>query len=202
MEIVRDDTIGAFNAYVGEIAKDLPGSRLSLTQFDSQGIDLVIDNAKIGDVPRLTRETFIPRGGTPLLDAIGNVAAKLDALKADRKALVILTDGQENASREWKKETVRKMLEAHQEKDGWLVIYLGANQDAFAEGFSFGTQAGNTMNFAATKGGMSNTMASAARATRSYFAAATASAGQADASFTTDERLKSADGKVDTGLPS
>lgn len=71
MEIIRDETISSFNAYVEQLAKDTPGAMLSLTQFDSQGIDLVINGEDISHVKPLNRDTYQPRSYTPLYDAIG-----------------------------------------------------------------------------------------------------------------------------------
>jgi len=60
--------------------------------------------------------------------------------------LIILTDGHENASIEYTKAHVKDLIEQKQ-KDGWTVIYLGANQDAFAEGGSLGIAPHMTMNY-------------------------------------------------------
>jgi hypothetical protein len=96
---------------------------------------------------------------------------------------VISTDGQENASTEHKRATIKALLDERQ-KQGWLVLYLGANQDAFAEGGFMGTQVANTMNYAATSVGTRNSFAAASGATRRY-----ASTGQMSAAaFTTEER--------------
>ena len=104
-------------------------------------IDLIVDNVKAKDCPKLTRETFEPRGCTPLNDAIGRTVAKIDGEKrrdGENIAFVILTDGQENASQEYTKDAVKKLLDGRQKDKNWLVIYLGANQDAFAEGVGRG----------------------------------------------------------------
>jgi hypothetical protein len=165
MQVVKDDTIGAFNEYVQTLARQAPDSTLSLTIFDTESIETIVDDKPIGDVPLLTANTYQPRGGTPLLDAIGKTAAKLTATKGKHKALVIITDGQENSSHEYKKETLKKLLDEKQEKDGWLVLYLGANQDAFAEAGQFGALTSNTMNYK-TKNMMKGFEAAAASTVR------------------------------------
>jgi hypothetical protein len=131
-------------------ADDAVSARVSLTLFDDQSIDLVFDKERAGEMPKLTKETFVPRGMTPLNDAIGKTAAKIDKenlLDDENVAFVILTDGLENASHEYSAKAVRKLLERVQKEKNWLVIYLGANQDAFAEGATRGTVVGSTMNF-------------------------------------------------------
>jgi hypothetical protein len=142
MEQRRDATIAAFNGYVTELAgQSTAATRLSLTIFDSDGIDLVIDTARIGDVKPLTRDDFVPRALTPLYDAVGQTVLKVDKvtlLPAERVALAILTDGLENASREFTAQTIKAMLSQRQSQHNWLVQYLGANQDAWAAAADIG----------------------------------------------------------------
>ena len=184
MQSIKDDTIGAFNEYVSTLAKDAPKSHLSLTIFDSQSVDTIVDNSPIADVKPLDGNTYQPRGGTPLFDAIGKTVGLLAAADGKNKALVIITDGQENASREYRRETIKSLLTEKQDKDNWLVLYLGANQDAFAEGAMFGTKAGTTMDYSATGAGMRGMMQSVGAATARY-----ASSGSLTvAAFTDDER--------------
>ncbi|MFS8884848.1 hypothetical protein [Synechococcus sp. H70.2] len=72
----------------------------------------------IAAVPELTRETYVPRAFTPLLDAIGrginDLESSLSKLgEADRPArvlMVVVTDGQENASREFRKEQIERRM--------------------------------------------------------------------------------------------
>lgn len=192
MQSVKDDTIGAFNSYVETLAKETPNATLSLTLFDSQGIDTIYSDIPINSVTKLDGTTYQPRASTPLYDAIGKCATILTGTTADRKALVIITDGYENASREWNQNTVKALLTEKQDKDGWLVIYLGANQDAWAVGASFGTRQGTTMSF--DQKSTRSTLASTARATAAYGMAANAVSGQSVASFTDDERASALDG--------
>ena len=142
MESNRDGTIDAVNEYVNGLKlSDDVDARYSLTIFDSQSIDAIVNATPVAEVAKLTRETYVPRASTPLLDAIGHVVTETDGakLRADEKvALVIVTDGLENASKEYKKDTVRKLLEGRQKDKGWLVTFLGADIDAFAEGGGLG----------------------------------------------------------------
>lgn len=189
MEECRDSTISAFNEYVNTLrADDGISARVSLTLFDDQSIDLVFDRQKPKDMPKLTRETFVPRGMTPLNDAIGKTADRIDRemlRDGENVAFVILTDGLENASREYSREAVRKLLERVQKEKNWLVIYLGANQDAFAEGAARGTAAANTMTFDVAR--MPQAVGAAARSTRAYARMASPAA----AAFSEEERQAS-----------
>lgn len=195
MQTVRDDTIGAFNAYIEQVAKETPTATISLTLFDSQGIDTIYNYKPVTDAPKLTTDTYVPRASTPLYDAIGQSAWKLADTKADAKVLVILTDGYENSSREFTKEAISKLLAEKQDKDGWLVMYLGADQDAWAVGSQMGTRANSTMTF--DKASMANTMSVAAAATARYATMGGGVQGQMGATFTDAERAKALGKKED-----
>jgi Mg-chelatase subunit ChlD len=186
MGAIKNDTIGAFNQYLEQLAKDSPDSIFSLTIFDSQSIDTIVDKQKAADVQPLNADTYQPRGMTPLYDAIGKVTQFLTETTADNKVLVVLTDGEENSSREYSRESIKKSLDEKQDKDNWLVIYLGANQDAFAEGAKFGSRSASTLNFAPSN--ISDTMTVAYASTARYMK----SGNRADAEFTQEERERAA----------
>jgi hypothetical protein len=141
MDSCRDDTIGGFNSLVND-QKPLGGT-MTLVQFDHEYL-VSYDSVLIDKVDHLTTETFQPRGSTALLDAIG----KTLKLYGDKPVatVVILTDGQENASKEYTKAHIKDLID-QKTKDGWTFMYVGANQDAFAEAGSMGISAGCTMNY-------------------------------------------------------
>lgn len=190
MEACRQQTIDAFNEYVNSLqAVQGVDTRLSLTLFDSVSVDFIYTAMKIDDVPRLGPETYIPRGGTPLFDAIGKGIAHAEEYLSEKKtlwrvALVILTDGQENASQEFTRDVIKTKLENRQKNDNWLVIYLGANQDAWKIGGTFGVPKGNTMSY--DVGNVQAAMASASGSTVTY--AATGSRTMAE--FSDKDRAK------------
>ncbi len=140
MESCIDDTIGGFNAFVRE---QVPfGGTLTLVLFDHEYTP-VYTAKPIGDVEPLTRETFTPRGSTALLDAIGKT---IKDTTSNIPTVVILTDGQENSSHTYTKAHIKDLIEGRQ-RDGWTFVYLGANQDAFAEAGSIGIAPAATMNY-------------------------------------------------------
>ena len=126
MESCRDDTIGGFNSFVKDQAA--LGGKLTLVQFDHEIITRYTD-VELKDVVPLTTETFQPRGSTALLDAIGSI---IKSQKSENPLVIILTDGQENSSTKFTKAHIQDLIE-QKTKDGWTFMYLGANQDAFAE---------------------------------------------------------------------
>ena len=113
MDSIRDDTIGGFNAFLSQQKAEPSFATLTLVQFDSQDSYEIVHRFKALDkVPDLTRETFVPRASTPLLDAIGRGINDLESSLANlaedhrpsRVVMVIITDGAENASREFNKD--------------------------------------------------------------------------------------------------
>merc|ERR1719408_1224233 len=124
-----------------------------MVQFDSQNPQEVLFSGRdISEVPLLNAETFQPRAQTPLFDAIGGVLNMAE--EAQRKhetdtqiVVVTFTDGQENASKEHSKKCILSRIDAKQ-KEGWTFVFLGANQDSYAEGGQLGHKKANIQNFA------------------------------------------------------
>lgn len=141
MESCLTDTIGGFNAFLRE--QEPFGGTLSLVLFDHE-ITPVYTRLPIGEVEPLTQSTFQPRGSTALLDAIGRTIK--NNWTRNTPTVVILTDGQENSSREYTKAHIKDLIE-EKTRDGWTFVYLGANQDAFAEAGSIGIAPAATMNY-------------------------------------------------------
>ena len=172
MSSIRDDAIGGFNAFLTE-QKVVPGeAKLTLALFDNEYLT-PHDAVNLENVPELTTATFIPRGSTALYDAIGrtidNIGGRLDkaAAKPDKVIVVVLTDGQENASREYTRERVAEMIKHQQEKYAWEFVFLAANQDAFEAGAALNIKACNTANFAASAKGTAVAYAYMSNTTRS-----------------------------------
>jgi Mg-chelatase subunit ChlD len=146
MQSIRDDVIGGFNAFLRD-QKAVPGTAtLTLVQFDTQNPYEVVHGGKpIADVPELTRDTYVPRASTPLLDAMGRGINDLekclaDLAEADRPEKVIMvfiTDGQENASCEFGKDQIVKMIK-EKEQQGWQFVYLSADLGAIREALALG----------------------------------------------------------------
>ena len=143
MENCRDTTIDAINEYVmGLRRSEQVDARVSLMIFDSESIDMLQHAEPAKSSLELSRANYLPRASTPLLDAIGAAAAEIDKVQLrpnEKVGFIILTDGLENASKEHTKETIRKLLTDRQDNKGWLITFLGADIDAFAEAGSIGT---------------------------------------------------------------
>jgi hypothetical protein len=162
MQDIRDDTIGGFNAFLKHQKAEPGKATLTLVQFDSQDpYEVVHQFRPLAEVPELTRETFVPRASTPLLDAMGrginDLEESLDKLPAKtrpaRVIMVVITDGQENASREFTKGQVEKMIKAKQKKDDWQFVFLSADLAAIGDALKSGVHAASAMSFDKTARG-------------------------------------------------
>jgi hypothetical protein len=157
MEYIRDDVIGGVNTFLAEQKKVAGDATLTLVQFDSQDPYEVIHHvAELSEIQDLTRETFVPRASTPLLDAMGRGINDLDASLAAmdekerpaRVVMVVVTDGQENASQEFRKDQIEKMLKEKQEA-GWQVVFLSEDLNAIGDIMASGVSRGYTYAFGA-----------------------------------------------------
>lgn len=149
MVTVRDDTIGAFNAYLEELKKDRRID-FSLIQFDSTSVDKLHVRVPVKEVPPLTEETFVPRDFTPLIDAgVKTIRAVEQSLKDypyEKVVVCILTDGQENASTEYTWTELKKLVGEKREA-GWQFNFMGAGIDAYDQGARMGIRAGETVSY-------------------------------------------------------
>ena len=147
MTASRSGTISGYNEYLNGLRADTETQyTLTLIQFDHEILTTYTD-VELKDVVPLTTETFKPRGSTALLDAIG---ATIKSPKCTHPVVIILTDGQENSSTKFTKAHIKDLIE-QKTKDGWTFMYLGANQDAFAEAGAMGIAPACTMNYDANK---------------------------------------------------
>ncbi|MEX1044316.1 MAG: vWA domain-containing protein, partial [Acidimicrobiia bacterium] len=151
MRSIASDMVGGFQAFIEE-QRQAPGSaRISLVQFDADDpFEVLIDGEDL-QTARLDARKYLPRGLTPLLDAVGRMIARIDAGIAERSQLgleeedqvvLIITDGLENASKEYTLAAVKGLIEARRAA-GWVFVFLGADQDSFAEGGRLGFSASN-----------------------------------------------------------
>lgn len=128
----------------------------SLVLFDHE-FKVVHNRVPIATARPLTGETYQPRGNTALLDAIGrgidHIGARLAATpEPDRPAKVIfaiLTDGEENSSRQYDMAAINRRITHQTNKYSWEFMFLGANQDAIATAARMGIHASQSATFAA-----------------------------------------------------
>ncbi len=183
MSAIADDIVGGFNEFLAEQRRGDGLARVTLAQFDSDDpFDVLIDGADLARVRPLRRSAYQPRGMTPLYDAIGRMIARIDAgvarraadgLLAEDQLVVIVTDGLENASREHTRAGVMRMIEERRAR-GWVFAFLGANQDAYAEGAAIGVAPGAAAPWQASADGARRAFSGVSAATSAYRAKAPA----------------------------
>jgi uncharacterized protein YegL len=172
------DVIGGFNLYVDELAKE-PAVEygFTLTLFDT-AVAMKYNSVPLAQVARLDDSSYRPSGNTALLDAIGNTVQTVSTAGFDKIITVIMTDGEENSSREWTLPAVRELVRNRESLGNWTFVFLGANLDAFAQGNALGVAALNAVRYDADNyrgvydslGRMTNLFSSAApRSSRDFF---------------------------------
>lgn len=196
MASVAADTIGGFNTFLDKQKEDTDHALLTLVQFDNE-YEVVFDAIPVGEVPPLDDKRFIPRGSTALLDAIARTinatGQRLAAIPEDQRPgqvlMVIITDGQENSSREFSRAQVMKMIEHQTNAYKWQFVFLGANQDAISEAGSLGISAGASLTYASTPQGTADCFAVVASSTSRHRQSKT----QRSTEFFTDEERAKVD---------
>jgi len=143
MESCIDDTIGGFNTFIDSQKKDNTDASISLYLFDNEYTSLY-ENKLISEVSNLDTKTYVPRGSTSLLDAIGCTIKTAE--KTDNNIIVILTDGFENTSKTYTKCHVKDLIKM-KESIGWNFVFLAANQDAISTAQSLGIHPNGAMTF-------------------------------------------------------
>lgn len=156
MDSVLEPTISGYNEFLNSQKGQAGEAKFTLAQFDDV-YEIVYAGVSVEDVPELDRKTFVPRNTTALNDAIGKTITetgnRLNAMRENERPekviFVIITDGGENASREYTSDKVQDMITHQRNKYNWEFIFIGANQDAIATAKGFGIGAGNALNYTA-----------------------------------------------------
>ena len=159
------DVIGGVNKFIDEQKKVDTPATIAFTRFDSGGVENFRKQQPMNHCHHISNEDFQPRGGTPLLDAVGKTLQQMDnewrEFQADRAIMVIVTDGQENESRKFTKQEIKAMVESRQKSDKWAFIYLGADVNAFAEAGTYGINLSNVAGYTKTSAGIHTAFAAA-----------------------------------------
>lgn len=175
MRSISQETIIGFNEFVNK-QKELPvEATFSLVQFDHE-YELVHNGIPIESVPALDDKTFVPRGMTALLDAIGktvdNIGNRLASLNEDQRpekvVVVIITDGRENSSSQYSLSEINEKISHQRDFYNWEFLFLGANQDAIETAASVGIRRTSSLTFASTPQGTKSAFQSIGRTVEFY----------------------------------
>jgi uncharacterized protein YegL len=166
MAVIRDDMVGGITTMLAEQATGPGKLTVDIVTFDTE-IETQCSLADPSDV----QVVLEPRGATALFDAIGQsvtafgrvLASMSENDRPDTVQVVVVTDGEENSSREFGLEAVRAVVTQQKEQYSWDFMFLGANQDAVLSGERLGFDAGSSMTYSAGADAVSSMSASMGR---------------------------------------
>lgn len=152
---LEQDTIGGFNSMIKKQREEKGEANVTTILFDDK-YEVLHDRVNINELKDMTSKDYYVSGSTALLDAIGttikSVNKKQKGLPEDEQAekviFVITTDGMENASKEFDREKIKKMIDKKQNKKNWQFMFLGANMDAVTEAGRIGIMPNRAVTYA------------------------------------------------------
>ena len=166
MGSISKATVDGFNKFLNEQQNSEGEGFITLVQFDDR-YEVNYKSVPVKSAANLILgESFIPRGSTALLDAVGKT---IEELNTDRDVVfVIITDGEENSSKVYKREAIFKMIETLTKEKNWKFLFLAANQDAIRAGGSLGINASNSITYTANSASTDNVFKSFSGKVASY----------------------------------
>lgn len=161
MSGLETDTIGGYNSML-EKQKAVEGECLVTTVLFDNNYELLHDRIDINAISPITDKEYSVGGSTALLDAIGGSIHKIgnaqkhtaDDYRAEKVMFIIITDGEENSSREYSAQRVKQMITHQKTRYGWEFIFLGANIDAVTMADGFGIANDRAQNYHADSEGV------------------------------------------------
>ena len=175
MESIKSSIISGFNELVQSIRRaqsEFPGQShfISLVTFSDDKTNFLLWNEPVSKLEYINEETYRPNCSTPLYDAIGRSVRRMkEVLPSHTKSgvlVTILTDGEENASREFTGPQIREMIDSLKTSD-WTFTYIGANHDVEAAARKMAIK--NTLNFKASETGVEDMFGREMNARMAYY---------------------------------
>lgn len=201
MMAVKSQTISGVNEYLDGLQADKDTEYLvTLTAFSEPYTYKERVRERYHLLPpdragRLSEKNYAPNGNTPLYDAIGVTIRSMEAMEADAARdpvlMVIVTDGEENASKEFDLAGVKKLIAEKEKQGNWTFVYLGANQDAWKVGSSLGMRQSNVQSYSPKN--VSGVMHAMAGASAQYASARRRTGTRATLGFFEEARIEDID---------
>ena len=139
----EDNTISSFNEYLEKEKKNKFNTKITTVLF-SDNYKLLHNRVEVSKVKDLTHEDYYVGGCTALYDALGNTINSMEKKDTDKVLFIIITDGYENASKEYDNKMIKKLIKKHSD---WEFIYIGADIDSYASGGAIGIKKDNIANY-------------------------------------------------------
>ena len=146
MHGTESDVIGGFNSFI-EQQKTQEYGKIDVTLYKfNDECSRIFNDLPLSEIRSLGSSDYTPGGTTALYDAIGIAVSKADKnnshlkpeYKPDMVMMVVITDGHENASREYNSKTVKQLIQDHEKNENWQFIYLGADLNNFSDADELG----------------------------------------------------------------
>ena len=141
------DTINGFNAFIEKQAVKKQNIRVTTILFDDK-YQVLYSRKPISEVEALTEKEYYVRGCTALLDSIGKTVNSYKN-EVGSAMCIITSDGYENASREYDRDQIRRIIESC----GWEFVFIGADIDSYAEASRIGIRKSRVANYNKTAEG-------------------------------------------------
>jgi hypothetical protein len=138
-----ENTISSFNEYLEKEKKNKYETNITTVLF-SDKYTVLHDRVNVSKVKPLTNKEYYVEGCTALYDALGNTIHNFETKDTDKVIFIIITDGYENASKEYKNEDIKKLIQGHKDYE---FVYVGADIDSYAAGSNIGIRKDNIANF-------------------------------------------------------
>lgn len=147
----EESTITSFNEYLENNKNNKFETKITTVLF-SDSYKYLHKSINVKDVKPLTNEDYYVGGCTALYDALGTTINYFDSINTDKVMFIIITDGYENASREFNKNSIKKLIKSHSK---WEFVYIGADIDSYESGGAIGIRKDNIANYKKDKMGTS-----------------------------------------------
>jgi len=177
MYSIASDMQGAIKSVLSDQQENYKGDiDVTFVRFDTQ-YEEVFSGTPIKDISEDDLK-IEPRGSTALLDAMGQTLNTFERKfsetakknRPEKVLFLIITDGEENASKEYSRDRVFGMIKTLERDHDWGFTFIGANQDAIQAGHSIGVMRSKSLNYDADAVGVQNMSRSVSNFTSSYLA--------------------------------
>lgn len=167
----EQDVIGGFNRMIADQQKKPGECHVSTVLFDDVS-EVLHNRISVSEISPLTEREYNVRGSTAYYDALGRgilhhirVQRHLpEGRRAEKVLFVVMTDGCENASREFNARNLKRLIQEEQEKWGWEFVFIGAGIDAIQAATDIGIKADCAINTVADQDGIAMSYACACEA--------------------------------------
>lgn len=138
MSSLWEEALNSINVYVKELGDSKVDTGVTVMTFDDDKFEVIRERITPQSFRPLSDSDATPRGMTPLSDAVGRIVHLAEAGNYDKVSILIMTDGHENASKEYSVAQAKAALDRCRKKD-WQVTFMGANFQNDSQAHEYGS---------------------------------------------------------------